>query len=86
MLYRQRILPVAFGAFNQDLEDLTMTRYQVTVPPTAEMGSYKCIATESYGESVRENALWDYNSARQHDGLPPLHRMPAGTIYTRVQS
>lgn len=52
-----------------------MSRYLVTVPPTTEQGSYKTMATS------RADALWDYNSARAHDGLPPLSRMPAGTVY-----
>lgn len=32
-------------------------------------------------ETLAKSALWDYNSARAHDGLPPLSRMPAGTVY-----
>jgi len=31
LLYRQRILPVAFGAFNQDLEDLTMPLHPIAI-------------------------------------------------------
>jgi len=45
------------------------------VPPTAEQGSYKTNASD------RADALWSYNSARAHDGLPPVSRMPAGTVY-----
>ena len=48
--------------------------YTVTVPPTAEQGSYKTNATS------RADALWFYNSARAHDGLPPVSRLPAGTL------
>ena len=57
------------------------TRYTITVLPTAEMGSYKTTATGSYGQTMRAEALQDYNSARAHDGLEPVRRMPAGTIY-----
>lgn len=60
-----------------------MSRYTFTVPPTAEMGSYKATCSSSANETFRQNALWDYNNARQHDNLPPLSRMPAGTSYHR---
>ena len=58
------------------------TRYVVTVPPTREMGSYK---TRVRGPmpNARRDALWDYNSARDHDALPPVDRMPSGTKYTK---
>jgi hypothetical protein len=52
-----------------------------TVPPTREMGSYFGYASDAYAESLAQSALWDYNSARAHDGLPPLSRMPRGTVY-----
>lgn len=52
-----------------------------TVPPTAEVGSYSGTCSASHGETRAASALWDYNSARAHDGLAPLRRMPAGTVY-----
>lgn len=62
-------------------------RYQVTVPPTKEQGSYKTIISVAGSiETVAEATLWDYNSARAHDGLPPLKRMPKGTRYTRLDN
>ena len=48
-------------------------KYTVTVPPTTEQGGHTMIATS------RADALWIYNSAREHDGLPPIARMPNGT-------
>lgn len=63
-----------------------MSLYKVTVPPTNDQGSFTCRATSSYRETAQQNALWHYNSARAHDGQPPLTRMPAGTVYTRVKS
>lgn len=59
-------------------------KYKVTVPPTAQMGSFTCIATRSPMKTLEENALWDYNSSRAHDGLLPLSRMPAGTLYNPI--
>jgi hypothetical protein len=58
------------------------TKYTVTVPPTAEQGSYKTIAKASYMQTMHAAALQDYNSCRAHDGLQPVKRMPAGTKYT----
>ena len=63
-----------------------MICYKVTVPPTRDQGSFSCIASASYMETMKQNALWSYNSSRAHDGLPPLSRMPAGTVYDKVQS
>lgn len=59
------------------------TTYRITVPPTAEQGSYTTTARAGYDQTMRQCALQDYNSARAHDGLPPILRMPAGTKYER---
>lgn len=56
-------------------------KYTVKVPPTREQGSYKTVVTSGRGETIAQQALWDYNSARAHDGLGPVKRMPAGTQY-----
>ena len=61
-----------------------MKKIIVNVPPTAEQGSYKTTVTGSLRQSYAAEALQDYNSARAHDGLPPVERMPAGTTYTPV--
>jgi len=34
---------------------------------------------------MEQNALWQYNGARAHDGLPPLKCMPKGTKYIRQE-
>lgn len=59
-----------------------MKTFTVKVPPTAEQGSYATTARASYFQTMRACALQDYNSARAHDGLPPISRMPRGTTYT----
>ena len=59
-------------------------RYNVKVPPTMEQGSYATTAQASYGQTMRQAALQDYNSARAHDGQPPVSRMPSGTSYTPI--
>ena len=63
-------------------------KIKVTVPPTMEQGSYSTIVDSSgrFGtESIAQKALWDYNSARAHDGLSPLKRMPKGTKYQTMR-
>lgn len=46
-------------------------KYKVTafIP---DMGSYTTVAHANGTETVEENALWDFNSARRHDGLPEM--------------
>jgi len=62
-----------------------MTKYRVIVPPTEEQGSYETTVTNNLSPFTKNaEALWDYNSARAHDGLPPLKRMPRGTTYTAI--
>ena len=60
-----------------------MATYKVYVPPTDDMGSYTTIVANTQWETKEQQALWDYNNAREHDGLEPLSRMPRGTKYTR---
>lgn len=54
--------------------------YKITVPPTMEMGSYFATVSDWY-TSKSVAALSSYNSARAHDGLKPVKRMPNGTQY-----
>jgi hypothetical protein len=61
------------------------TRYIAKFPPTRDMGSYKTTCSGSLMETHQENALWDYNSARAHDGLPPLSKCPAGTVFEPIE-
>lgn len=60
-------------------------KYDVYVPPTKEQGDYRTVVSGSYFETYRQEALSDYNSARAHDGLEPLTRMPKGTTYTPIK-
>jgi len=59
-------------------------KYRVTVPPTHDMGSYSAVCRDIKHHTYQEDALIDYNISRQHDDLPPLKRMPCGTVYTPV--
>lgn len=60
-------------------------RYKFKVPVTEDVGTYNSTCDSNYGETYRKSALWDYNSARAHDGLEPLGRMPNGTVYTKIK-
>lgn len=60
-------------------------KVQYRIPPTREMGSCSIVGTGSAVETARENALWHYNRAREHDGLPPVRSMPAGTVAVPVE-
>jgi hypothetical protein len=59
--------------------------YNVYVPATMEMGDYRFVARASHSLTLAQDALWTYNHSRERDGLPPLKRMPRGTVYTRVE-
>lgn len=50
------------------------------IPPTWSQGSCKIIGVSNCMESAYENALWEYNSMRAHDGQPPLGDLPRGTV------
>jgi hypothetical protein len=59
-----------------------MDIYVFEVPSTMEMGSFKGHCTSNgFNVSYKQDALWSYNSARSHDGLRPLKKMPKGTKY-----
>jgi hypothetical protein len=51
------------------------------VPPTKNQGSCSLLGTSSLMETFKQNILWQYNKMREHDGFPPVKRMPDGTAY-----
>lgn len=59
-------------------------RYEI--PSTSKFPSYLTIGIPSPMESAGENALWDYNRAREHDGLPPVKNFPLGTKVTVIEN
>jgi len=58
-----------------------MTTITFTVPPASGFAGFDGTCSACYNQSYQQGALADYNRARAHDGLPPLRRMPRGTIY-----
>jgi len=61
-------------------------KYKIIVPPTMEQGSYTAVTQNSYTKTFKQNALWDYNNAREHDNFCLLKRMPNGTQYIKVEN
>jgi hypothetical protein len=59
-------------------------RYVTIVPVTNDQSPARFIASATYMETMRQNALWHYNKMREHDGQEPLKRMPKGTRYEKV--
>ncbi len=59
-------------------------RYAFTVP-ASPIGSHAGTCSAAYNRGgYKADALRQYNSARAHDNLPPVRRMPRGTIYARI--
>ena len=64
-----------------------MAQFKVTFNFIHDMGSVMpIIATGSPMETVEENALWQLNNMREHDGLSPLKRLPNGCKISRIES
>jgi hypothetical protein len=55
-----------------------MKTYKITTPNTKEMSAMVYTHKSNKAEAL-EYALWEYNSARAHDGLDPLVKLPRGT-------
>ena len=62
-----------------------MTNYTVTIPFQDDMGSILPFqVTSSPMETKEAYALWVINNMRDHDCLPHLTRLPAGTKFEPV--
>ena len=53
----------------------------VEAPATSAFPWFKTHGTASSMETAYDNALWQYNSSREHDGLRPVKRFPNGTKF-----
>ena len=53
--------------------------YIVSFPATRFMSPIQFVVSDKPFETWREEALWHYNHARAHDGLPPVEDLPVGT-------
>ena len=64
-----------------------ITSYKFIIPYIPDMGSVQPIfGRSSTLETAAQNALWQLNNMRDHDGLPPLKGFPKGTERVPVYS
>jgi hypothetical protein len=54
---------------------------KAVIPPTKHIGSYTLIGKTGFFYTAKQNILWDYNKAREREGLQPVKKMPRGTRY-----
>lgn len=54
-------------------------RIKYKIPVTRDKGPCTLIGTHSTMETCAQNALWQYNRMREHDGQRPLAGLPRGT-------
>lgn len=58
--------------------------YRVEKSFIPSMGSISAFdVTETRYETKEEQALWQINSMRRHDGLEPFKRLPKGIKFTK---
>lgn len=62
----------------------TQPTYKVTFPFMPEIGTFApIIVRQGMMETKEEAALWHLNSARRHDNLPELAKLPRGVKFQR---
>ncbi len=60
-------------------------KFKVTFPFIPDMGSISpMVVSRNPMESEREQALWQLNSMRAHDGLKPMSRLPSGCVWSKA--
>jgi hypothetical protein len=59
-------------------------KYLAKFPVTMKMSPISFTVSDKSMETKEEEALWHYNRARDHDGLPPLKRCPDGTVFLEI--
>jgi hypothetical protein len=60
-------------------------KYKVTIPLTHEMPGMIMTVEDKLIESKEEEALWYFNRSRDHDGVPPVKRLPRGTRFEAIE-
>ncbi len=60
-----------------------MAKYRMEATFIPDMGSISAMnVSETYSMTKEEDALWQINSMRRHDGLEELTRLPRGIKFT----
>lgn len=61
-------------------------KYRMESTFIPDMGSISAMdVTETRYETKEEQALWQINSMRRHDGLKEYKRLPKGIKFTKVK-
>lgn len=63
---------------------LNETKYKAIFPLCNDMSPISYIVGDKSRETKEQEALWHYNKSRDHDGLPPLMRLPKGTKFEKI--
>ncbi len=61
-------------------------RIKYSIPTTRDQGQCEIVGQSSPMETAKENALWTYNSMREHDGQRPVSAFPSGTTSKRISN
>jgi hypothetical protein len=60
-------------------------KYKVFIPPTNNMSSIGYVVSDKPMESKEQESIWHYNRSREHDGFPPVTKLPRGTTFTLIE-
>jgi hypothetical protein len=59
-------------------------KFKVFFPVTHNLGPCNYNVSDKPMETKEEEALWHYNKSREHDGLPPLSKLPRGVKFVEI--
>jgi len=60
-------------------------KYRVFFPLTNKMSKIDYVVSDKSMETKEEEALWNYNRSRDHDGLLPLSELPKGAVFKAIE-
>ena len=63
-----------------------MKKFNAKFPISQYMSPISYIVIPTAMETKEEQALWNYNNSRNHDGLAPLRKLPNGVVFTEIHS
>jgi hypothetical protein len=87
-MVKQRNERTQYGTQTQSTESIEIhfMKYKAIFPFTRDLGSFApIVVNDKMMETKEQEALWYYNKAREHDGLPSLRRLPAGTKFKVIE-
>lgn len=60
-------------------------KYKAIIPLTYEMPGMVVTVEDKTMECKEEEALWNFNRSREHDGLIPVTKLPRGTRFEAIE-